>query len=248
MNRFSFWKHLNWRILLLRIVVNGLALLVTALLVPTIFFVDRRLWVWLVLAVAMGVLNAVIKPIIQFLTLRFIFATYGLVVVIINAILLGLLASIFPSLFAVESVLWALVGGAVFGIFAAVFENLLGLAPPIVSEQSPEIRRQIRANQRSMLAEYLDYKEAQEEAAEGQQAQEASPHRSEAAAILAVVGGGQPQPAPATDLPQPLPPATSDVAAEALPTTQAEPAPTPASADSVVAELADDAISRRQEA
>lgn len=203
MNRFSFWKHFNWRILLLRIVVNGLALLFTALLVPSIYFVDRRLWVWLVLAVAMGVLNAVVKPIIQFLTLRFIFATYGLVVVLINAILLGLLELFFPGLFAVQGIFWALVGGAVFGIFATVFESLLGLTPPIVSEKSPAIRQQIQQEQRNVIEEYLEHKALeQEEAAEGQ-ANEGAPgmKQSEAVAILAAIEGGSPPPAPAAEPP-----------------------------------------------
>lgn len=248
MNKFSFWKHFNWRILLLRIVVNGLALLLTALLVPKIYFVDRRLWVWLILAVAMGILNAVIKPIIQFLTLRFIFATYGLVVVLINAILLGLLEYIFPGLFAVESIFWALVGGAVFGIFAAVFESLLGLSPPIVSEKSPEIRQQLQLEQRNVLEEYLKHKEAEKEAAADDPALEGSSGKkqNEAATILAAIEGGSPPPAPAAE-PSLAQPDSAASRPEPPTTDQGKPV-SPALANASATQSTDDVISASQEA
>ena len=137
-------NQFNWRMLLMRIVVNALALLITGVLVPTIDLVDPTLLNWFLLAVLLGVFNAVVKPIIQFATLRFIFATYGLVVVLINAAVLLLISWIFPGLFQVGSLLWALVAGLLIGMVSAVLENLLGLTPPIISEKHPELRRRIR--------------------------------------------------------------------------------------------------------
>lgn len=137
-------NQFNWRMLLMRIVVNALALLITGVLVPTIDLVDPTLLNWFLLAVLLGVFNAVVKPIIQFATLRFIFATYGLVVVLINAAVLLLISWIFPGLFQVGSLLWALVAGLLIGMVSAVLENLLGLTPPIISEKHPDLRRRIR--------------------------------------------------------------------------------------------------------
>lgn len=137
-------NHFNWRMLLTRIVVNALALLITGLLVPTINLVNPTLLNWFLLAALLGVFNAVVKPIIQFATLRFIFATYGLVVVLINAAVLVLISWTFPGLFEVGSLLWALVAGALIGVISAFLENLFGLTPPIVSEEYPELRRRIR--------------------------------------------------------------------------------------------------------
>ena len=117
MQRIAMWRRqFNWRMLLMRMVVNALALLITAALVPDIYFVNRTFLAWIVMAIALGVLNALIKPLIQFATLRFIFATYGLVLVFINTILLLLMAWLFPAHFEVTGAFWALVGGAVIGI------------------------------------------------------------------------------------------------------------------------------------
>jgi putative membrane protein len=137
-------NHFNWRMLLMRFLVNALALLITGLLVPTINLVDATFLNWFLLAVLLGVFNAVVKPIIQFATLRFIFATYGLVVVLINAAVLLLISWIFPELFQVGNLFWALVAGAVIGLVSAFLENLFGLTPPVLSEKYPELRRRIR--------------------------------------------------------------------------------------------------------
>ena len=145
MNRHLRLKHsFNWRMMLMRILVNMLALSFTALVVPQIYFVSRSLLAWLALAVGLGILNAVIKPVVQFLALRFIFVTVGLVLVVINAIILYMLSWLMPDQFAVDSLLWAVVGGLVLGLVSAFLENLLGLSPPIVSEKYPELRRRVQ--------------------------------------------------------------------------------------------------------
>lgn len=137
----------NWRMLVVRVLVNMLALFVTALVVPNIYFVNRSFLAWIALALGLGILNALIKPIIQFLTLRFIFVTGGLVLVLINAVILALLSWLFPDQLAVDGLLWPLVGGLVLGLVNALLENLLGLSPPIVSEKYPAVRRRVKDRQ-----------------------------------------------------------------------------------------------------
>ena len=127
-----FLKQFNPRFLLVRILVNALALAVTAAVVPKIYFVDKSIWSWLLMAALLGILNAFLKPVLQILTLQFIFVTFGLVVVLVNALLLGLLSFIFPSRFAVDSFLWALVGGLVLGLLSSFLESLLGLSMPLI--------------------------------------------------------------------------------------------------------------------
>lgn len=136
----------NWRMLLMRFVVNLAALTITLLLVPQINLVNRTLGSWLWLALMLGVLNTFIKPIIQVLTLRFIFATTGLVVILINAFILLLLSWLFPQ-YLRANFLWALVGGAVLGLAATFLESLFGLTPPIVAEKYPEIRQRVKDRQ-----------------------------------------------------------------------------------------------------
>jgi putative membrane protein len=148
MNRIRLWKqNFNWRMLVVRILVSMLSLLITVAILPNIYFVDRRVIVWIVLSLVLGLLNAFVKPIIAFLTLRFIFATGGLVLALINAIILWLLTWLFPTLLRVDTVLAALLGGLVLGLSAAFLEALLGANPPIVSERYPEIRERIKDRQ-----------------------------------------------------------------------------------------------------
>jgi hypothetical protein len=61
----KFLKQFNWRFLLVRILVNAIALAVSAAIVPKVYFVDKSIWNWLLMAIMLGVLNALLKPILQ---------------------------------------------------------------------------------------------------------------------------------------------------------------------------------------
>ncbi len=136
-------KQFNWRFLLVRFLVNALAVVITAAVTPKIYFVDKTVWSWLLITVMLGILNTLLKPILQFLTLQFIFVTYGLVIVLVNTLILLLLSSLFPDRFAVDNLLWALVGGLVLGLVSSFLESLLGLTVPIVPEEEAALRRRL---------------------------------------------------------------------------------------------------------
>ncbi|MEJ2737127.1 MAG: MarC family protein [Anaerolineae bacterium] len=149
-----FIIQFNWRFLLVRIVVNALALAGTAAVLPKIYFVDKTFGNWLLMALMLGVLNALLKPVLQFLTLQFIFVTYGLVIVAVNSLLLWLLSLIFPNRFTVDSIWWLLLGGLVLGLLSSFLESLFGLTMPIVPDEPPALRDQIeeQARQSDWLA------------------------------------------------------------------------------------------------
>ena len=139
------WKQFNWRFLLVRILVNAIALAITVAIVPKIDFVDASFRNWLFMAIMLGVLNALVKPLLQFLTLQFIFVTFGLVLVIVNALILMLLSLLFPNQFVVDSILWALLGGLVLGLVSSFFESLLGLTMPVVPDDPDALRGRVEA-------------------------------------------------------------------------------------------------------
>ncbi len=95
------------------------------------------------MAIMLGILNALVKPILQFLTLQFLFVTYGLTIVVVNTLILLLLSFLFPTRFAVDNLLWALVGGLVLGLLSSFLESLLGLTMPIVADEPPDLRQQL---------------------------------------------------------------------------------------------------------
>ncbi|NIV36993.1 MAG: hypothetical protein GWN58_48440 [Anaerolineae bacterium] len=139
------WKQFNWRFLLVRILVNAIALAITVAIVPKIDFVDASIRNWLFMAIMLGILNALVKPLLQFLTLQFIFVTFGLVLVIVNALILMLLSLLFPNQFSVSSIWWALLGGLVLGLVSSFFESLLGLTMPVVPDEPDALRRHVEA-------------------------------------------------------------------------------------------------------
>jgi putative membrane protein len=139
----------------MRLLINAATLLLIAVLFPKIYLVDRSLVSLLLMAAVLGLLNAFVKPIIQVLTLHFIFVSYGLVVILINALILYLLAFLFPAHFAVSSVFAALAGGAIIGLLGSLLESLLGVTPPVVGDRYPEVRTQLKQEQEGGMKELL---------------------------------------------------------------------------------------------
>ena len=119
----------------MRILINGFSLAVIALLLPNIAINRENLLLnLLILGIALGVLNALVKPIIQFLTLSLIFVSYGIVVIIINAAILAILAWLFPDLIRIDRAIAAFLGGAIIGLLSLFLEYTLGISPPIVDD------------------------------------------------------------------------------------------------------------------
>lgn len=81
----------------LRASVIGLALWVVTLIVPGINFVGgdttlQRVGIVFVVAVIFGLVNAVIKPMVQFLSIPLYILTLGLIHIVINALMLWITA------------------------------------------------------------------------------------------------------------------------------------------------------------
>jgi putative membrane protein len=176
-------KQFNWRFLLVRFLVNAIAVAITAAVTPKIYFVDKSPLSWLLIAVMLGILNALLKPILQFLTLQFIFVTYGLVIVLVNTLILLLLSYLFPARFAVDNLWWALVGGLVLGLLSSFLESLLGLTMPIVPHEEAALRRRLTEDARQ-----VDWRvAANREAAQGEQTPAIEPPAEAEAAESAVI-------------------------------------------------------------
>ena len=132
--------YMNWRLMLVRILVNTIVIGLTAAIMPGLRvkagIESFPILSYLVLGAAFGLLNAFIKPLIQFLTLSFIFITYGLVIVIIHAIMLLLLELFMPDFFEISSLWAALLGGFIIGSLSMILDNIFGLTPPIIDGET----------------------------------------------------------------------------------------------------------------
>lgn len=108
---------------LLQWLVSGLAIIITAYLLPGVrvtgFFAA------LITALILGLINAFIRPVLILLTLPLNILTLGLFTLVINALLIMLAAAIIPG-FSVQGFWWALL----FGLVLAVISYALGAIAP----------------------------------------------------------------------------------------------------------------------
>ena len=121
----------NWKVLLMALLVNMVSITVAALLLPGIDIVERRLITFILLGVTLGVLNTVIKPLLQLLTIRLLFITYGINIIIINTVMLLLLDSIFGPAFEVTGLLTAILGAVVIWSLSTFLDYVFGVLPPL---------------------------------------------------------------------------------------------------------------------
>jgi putative membrane protein len=107
---------------LIRVGVNGVALWVAALVLPGINLAEgdvgwgRKIWTIFFVAVIFGIVNAVIKPIANLLSLPFIVLTLGLFIFVVNAFMLQLTEWVSGWLdlsFSIENFFWDAIFGAI---------------------------------------------------------------------------------------------------------------------------------------
>lgn len=104
-------------------VINTLAVLVACLL-PGISY-DNDLKVLLLASLLLGVLNAVVRPLIMLVALPLLVVTLGLFMIIINAALL-MLVDVVVSGFEVHGFWWAVLGSIIISVVSMVLNSLTG--------------------------------------------------------------------------------------------------------------------------
>ncbi|MDX1623510.1 MAG: phage holin family protein [Gemmatimonadota bacterium] len=107
--------------LLIRWLLNALALALTAWIVPGIDVAG--VGALIVAALVIGLLNALVKPVLVVLTLPITILTLGIFLLVLNALLFWLAAAIVPG-FSVAGFLAALLGAVVMAILGWVFAKL----------------------------------------------------------------------------------------------------------------------------
>lgn len=125
----------NWRLFLVRVVTSGLAVVITVALVPGLGFARFEWGSFTAIGLVFGLLNGLVKPFLQFFSLRYLVASYGLVLVLINALLLGLLSWILDGKIEARSVLSFLFGGLLIGLIGTFLDTLAGTTPPIIDRR-----------------------------------------------------------------------------------------------------------------
>lgn len=107
--------------ILLRLLVTSLAAFAAAKLLPGIHI--DGFWSAIVLAIVLGLLNVILKPLLIIFTLPITVITFGLFLLVINAFII-LIASSLIGGFHVDGFGWALLFSIVLSIFTAILHRL----------------------------------------------------------------------------------------------------------------------------
>ena len=107
--------------LILRWLLNTIALFIVATVVPGFHY--QSLVTLAIAALILGLLNAIVRPILFLLTLPITIVTLGLFLIVLNAAMLELTAWLVSG-FRIESFGWACVGALVLALISLVTSRI----------------------------------------------------------------------------------------------------------------------------
>lgn len=118
------------------VIVTGLALWVTALILPGMHLGDDSATVLTqvltigAIALILALINSIVRPILSFLALPITCLTLGLFQLVINTLMLlltGWVSGLLGLTLEFDSFWWALLAGVIIGILSAIVEGMTGL-------------------------------------------------------------------------------------------------------------------------
>jgi putative membrane protein len=111
---------MNW---LIRFLLNGLAVVLTAYILPGVSVEDYG--TALIVALILAIVNVLVKPILVVLTIPITIVTLGLFLLVINAAIILFVDNLVAG-FHVDGFWWALLFSLILSIFNSLFNDLAG--------------------------------------------------------------------------------------------------------------------------
>jgi putative membrane protein len=108
---------------LARLFLNGIAIVVAAWMLPGLHLAGPG--AALAAGVALGVVNALVRPVLFWLTLPLTLVTLGLFLFVLNAICLGLAALLIPG-FSIDGFWWAVLGSLLVSVVSWILNGVAG--------------------------------------------------------------------------------------------------------------------------
>jgi putative membrane protein len=125
--------------IVLRILINALAIAVIARLLPGITVANNDIGTYILIGIVFGIVNALLKPIIAFLTCPLVILTLGLFLLVLNGLMLLITSSILGDTFHVDGLGTAILGGIIVSIINMVLESL-------VKDEDKKTKIEVRVN------------------------------------------------------------------------------------------------------
>jgi len=112
---------------ILRVIIYAIGIALVAEIVPGIHIPNDMLSTLIIIGVVFGILNAILKPIITFLTCPLVILSLGLFVLVINGVMLLITATLIPARLQIDGIWPAILGGIVMSIISLILERVLGV-------------------------------------------------------------------------------------------------------------------------
>ncbi|MCL5773237.1 MAG: phage holin family protein [Firmicutes bacterium] len=107
--------------MIFNLLLNSLAIFVVSYILPGVKV--ESFWIAVIVAVVLGVINVILKPILIILTLPINILTFGLFTIVINGFLIILAGKIVPG-FMVKSFWWAVLFSILISIVSSFLHSL----------------------------------------------------------------------------------------------------------------------------
>lgn len=105
-----------------KLLLTSVAILIAGYLLPGIHV--STFWTALLVALVLSFLNVFLKPFMVILTIPFTVVTFGLFLLVINAIII-MIASAWVNGFKVDSFWWAMLFSIIMSLISSLLENLV---------------------------------------------------------------------------------------------------------------------------
>ena len=116
------------RAFLIRILINAVAIAVTALLIPNIHVANNDISTLLIVGLIFGLVNSLLKPLLLLLTCPAVLLSLGLFIFVINGFMLMITDSLAGDRLIIEGgIFTAILGGMVMAAVSIVLEGVLKL-------------------------------------------------------------------------------------------------------------------------
>ncbi|MDE2818749.1 MAG: phage holin family protein [Chloroflexota bacterium] len=112
----------------IRVLINAVAIAVTAILIPNIQVANNDIATLLIIGLIFGVVNSMLKPILIVLTCPAVLLSLGLFILVINGVMLLITDALAGDRLVIQGGIWtAILGGMVMGIVSMFLETVLRL-------------------------------------------------------------------------------------------------------------------------
>ena len=113
---------------LIRVLINAVAIAVTALLIPNIHIANNDIGTLLVIGLIFGLVNSLLKPLLILLTCPAVLLSLGLFIFVINGVMLMITDSLAGNRLTIDGgIFTAILGGMVMAGVSIVLESALKL-------------------------------------------------------------------------------------------------------------------------